>query len=89
MCLRFILTSGEDLKLLIEKLTDEILLAGDIESKEKFEQEIKKRFSNGKMMVDLEIRFNRCTIRQDEKENVEMTLEDYASKIQPALASEV
>lgn len=67
----YIKQSGKDLKWLIAKLTDDLLITGDTGDIKKLGQAMKKRLNIVKMTVGLEIRFIGCTTCQDEKEKWE------------------
>lgn len=68
------------------KLTDDILIAGNIGHLNEFSQNITKRYRVRKVIINKTVNFNRCTIKPDENGHIKMhmtefSLEDYPERV--------
>lgn len=71
------------IKLLIAKVTDDLLRAGYIKEMDLFNRHIRIRFDVRKTASDDEITFNGCKLIQNTCGDVFMPLSDYIAKINP------
>lgn len=69
--------------MLLAKLTDDLLLAGDLNIMETFSAKIGKRFKLGKVVINSEIKFNGCKISQSMNNDIILSMSDYLEYIKP------
>ena len=67
--------------LLVAKVTDDFIYAGTVERTTKFIEDMGKRFSIGKAMIDEKFFFNGCEIEQDDWGSIKMSMEGYLSQL--------
>lgn len=58
-------------------------MAGDVKTMHEFSEEISKRFQISKTIVDDEVQFNGCTIRQAEDFSITLSMQEYVKSIRP------
>lgn len=70
-------------KLLIAKIVDDFLIAGNPTDIQEFNDNISQKFKVGRFILDKDVMFNRLNISQDEMANVTISMTEYMSKINP------
>lgn len=75
--------SDDTIKLILAKVTDDLLFTGDIDTMEEFVKEVSNRFKVSKAILNSPINFNGTRIEQDEKGNITMNMNAYMGSIKP------
>lgn len=71
------------ISILLAKITDDLLIAGELQAIKDFIEKLTGRFKVSKSIIDSAINFNVCRIQQDEEGNFEMNMADYLNMIKP------
>ncbi len=71
----------QDITLVLAKLTDDLLISGKKDNIIEFSNAIRKRFTTRKVVLDGEIIFNGCILRQEENGDVLLTMQKYLDNI--------
>ncbi len=71
------------LSLIVAKVTDDFLIAGEIESINHFAKELGNRFEIGKYVVDKPFTFNGCDLSQTSLGTITLSMENYFARIKP------
>lgn len=69
------------ISLILAKVTDDLLIAGERENIEEFNKSIAQRFPISKVILEGQIQFNGATIRQDENGSITMSMDRYMHEI--------
>lgn len=67
--------------ILLAKLTDGLLISGSVQDIRNFTTENDQRFSVSKTIIDDEIKFSGCSIKQDDKCIIQLSMQGYADSI--------
>lgn len=73
----------ERITLLLEKITDDLLMAGSVQRMEQLSEALARRFRTRKVVLDSEVSFNGCMIRQDSEGSITLDMTRYMDQIQP------
>lgn len=69
------------IEMMLEKVTDYMLISGDNSTMNRFLKEVSRRFKVRKSIIDAPINFNGTRIEQDEEGNIKMVMKAYMKSI--------
>ena len=70
-----------DIRLILAKVTDDLLIAGQMQHIEVFNKNIEKRFPISKTVIDGQIKFNGAFIQQDSQGSIKLSMDGYMHEI--------
>lgn len=72
---------GGEIKLMVSKVTDDILMAGSAHDLRQFASTMAQEYKLSKVVIDDEIQFNGCTIRKEEDGHTTIDMVEYMDRI--------